>query len=120
MSKRTALLALGLIALALLEAKLLLPIYVPSSRQARERIIQQDLITMRVVISQYTLDMQKRPHSLDDLIVAGYLKDLPTEPKTRRNDTWILECSKDPKTPGIVGIDATSGNVAGARTHRCD
>jgi type II secretory pathway pseudopilin PulG len=66
MLKRTALVALGLIALVLVAAKLLLPSYVTSPRQAQERVLQQDLYAMRAVIRQYTLDKQQRPHSLDD------------------------------------------------------
>jgi general secretion pathway protein G len=118
--KKAALVALGLIALVLLAAKLLLPSYVTSPRQARERIIQQDLLTMRAIIGRYTLDMRKRPHALHDLVVAGYLRDVPTDPTTGRKDTWIVECSKDLRAPGIVGIDATSGTIGSTRTLRCD
>jgi type II secretory pathway pseudopilin PulG len=117
MLKKTALVALSLIALVLLAAKLLLPSYVTSPRQAQERVVQQDLYAMRAVIRQYTLDKQQRPHCLDDLIVAGYLKDVPTDPTTKRKDTWIVECSKDPRAPGIVDIGASSGST---RTLRCD
>ena len=120
MLKKTVLVALGLISLVLVAAKLLLPSYVTSPRQAREYKIKQDLLVMRAVIGQYTLDKQQRPHSLDDLIVAGYLRDVPTDPTTGRKDTWIVECSKDLRAPGIVGIDAASGTIAGTRTPRCD
>jgi general secretion pathway protein G len=120
MLKRTALVALGLIALALLAAKLLLPSYVTSPRQARERIIQADLLTMRAVISQYTLDKQRRLHSLDDLVVAGYLRDVPLDPTTRRKDTWIVKCSKDPASPGIVGIESAHSSTSNTGTPHCD
>ena len=117
MLKKIALIALGLTALGLVAAQWLLPIYVISPRRARELTIQQNLFQMRSLIGQYTLDRQKRPHSLDDLVVAGYLKDVPIDPTTKRKDTWILECSKDPRTPGIIAIRATSGNMGS--TH-CD
>jgi hypothetical protein len=52
MLKKTALVALGLISLVLLAAKLLLPSYVTSPRQAQERVVQQDLYAMRAVIRQ--------------------------------------------------------------------
>jgi hypothetical protein len=96
------------------------PAYVTSPREARERILRQDLLTMRSIISQYTLDKQKRPRSLDDLVVAGYFKEVPIDPTTKRNDTWILECSKDPKAPGIIAIGATSGGIGRTRTFHCD
>jgi general secretion pathway protein G len=70
----------------------------------------QDLHVMRAIINQYTLDLQKRPKSLDDLVEAGYIKQTPTDPITRRNDTWDLEWSNDPKMPGIINI--RSGSIA--------
>jgi general secretion pathway protein G len=106
--KRAALAALGLIALVLLAAKLLLPNYVTSLPEARERVVRQELVEMRALIGQYTFDLQKRPHSLNDLVVAGYLKDQPIDPTTGRRDTWIVECSKELRTPGIIGITAAS------------
>jgi general secretion pathway protein G len=90
--------------------RLFVPSYVTSLRQARERILQQDLFMMRVTISQYTLDRHKRPLSLDDLVRAGYLKEVPTDPMTRRKDSWVVTCSGDRSFPGIVAIDSGYGN----------
>ena len=120
MLKKTALVALGLIALVLIAAKLLLPSYVTSPRQARERVLRQDLRTMNAVITQYTLDKQLPPHSLDDLVVAGYLKEVPHDPMTGRKDTWVVNCSTDRSQPGIVGIDSGYGNTSNKGTLRCD
>ncbi len=120
MMKKAALVALALIALALLAAEVVVPRYVTSPRQARERVNRQDLLTMRAVIAQYTLDKQKRPHTLDDLVVAAYMKNVPIDPTTRRKDTWIVECSKDPASPGIVGIDSAYGNTSNTGTLHCD
>jgi general secretion pathway protein G len=118
--KKTVLVALGLIALVLVAAKLLLPRYVTSPRQAREYKIKQDLLVVRAVIGQYTLDKQQRPHSLDDLVVTGYLRDVPTDPTTGHKDTWVVECSNDLRAPGIAGIDTASVTVASTKTARCD
>jgi competence protein ComGC len=32
---------------------------------------------MNEITNQYTLDKHKRPQSLDDLVAAGYLKEVP-------------------------------------------
>jgi uncharacterized membrane protein len=45
-----------------------------SVRRARESVLRQDLFMLRSLISQYTLDKQKAPKSLEDLEKAGYLK----------------------------------------------
>ncbi len=120
MIKKTALVALGLIALVLLAAEVIVPRYVTSPQQARERVIRQDLLTMRAVIGQYTLDKQKRPHTLEDLVTAGYLKNVPMDPTSGRTDTWIVECSKDPALPGIADIASAVGGTSNTGTPSCD
>ena len=45
-----------------------LPIYNHSLLRSREAVLRQDLFTLRNLISQYTLDKQKAPQSLDDLV----------------------------------------------------
>lgn len=65
------------------------PNYTNSVKRARESVLRQDLFTMRSVISQYTLDKQKMPQSADDLVQAGYLKQVPTDPITNQaNWNW--------------------------------
>lgn len=59
-----------------------LPIYTQSVVRAHEAVLRNDLFEMRKLISQYTLDKQKGPQSLDDLVQAGYLKELPKDPMT--------------------------------------
>jgi general secretion pathway protein G len=110
MSRKTALVALGFTVLALVAAKSLLPTYVTSPRQARERVL----------ITQYTLDKQFPPHSLDDLVVAGYLKEVPNDPMTGRKDTWVVRCSSNLSRRGIVGIDSGYENTSNKGTLRCD
>src|ERR1035441_172469 len=91
---------------------LFVPSNVTTPRQARELRLQSDLSTMRAIIRQYTLDLQRRPQSLNDLVAAGYIKQTPIDPMTRRNDTWILERTNDPKMPGIVNISSGSGAIS--------
>ncbi len=119
MARKIPLVALGLIVLMLVAAKLLLPSYVTSPRQARERVLRQDLRTMNAVITQYTLDKQLPPHSLDELVVAGYIKEVPNNPMTGRKDTWILKCSSNLSRRGIVGIDSGYKNTSNKGTLRC-
>src|ERR1700690_934776 len=76
------------ISIILILVSVALPAYNQSILRARESVLRQNLFTMRSVISQYTLDKQKAPQSLDDLVSAGYLKQLPTVPMTLRNDSW--------------------------------
>ena len=59
--------------------------------------------------SQYTLDKQKAPQSLDDLVQAGYIKQVPTDPMTGSNSTWTVDqedslMSVDQQDPGISDV----------------
>jgi general secretion pathway protein G len=93
------------------------PAYRQSVLRARESVLRQNLFTLRSVISQYTLDKQKAPQSLDDLVSAGYLKQIPTDPMTTRNDTWAPDnetdeiASLDQQDQGGI-VDVHSGSTA--------
>ena len=78
-----------------------IPAYRESVLRARESVLRQNLFTMRSVISQYTLDKQKAPQALDDLVTGGYLKQIPMDPMTDRNDTWTA----DQETDTIMSLD---------------
>jgi general secretion pathway protein G len=96
------------LAVAVMVVSLLAPTYVENPRTMRERVLQQNLYEFRAIINQYTLDLQKRPQLLNDLVEAGYMKQTPIDPITKRNDTWAVEWSNDPKMPGIVNIRSDS------------
>jgi general secretion pathway protein G len=95
---------------------ILLGIAIPNYRQsivrARESVLKDDLFTMRSVIDQYTLDKQKAPQSLDDLVAAGYLKTIPKDPMTNTTE-WTVQqedslMAVDQQEPGIVDVHSTS------------
>jgi general secretion pathway protein G len=77
------------ISIILILISVAVPAYQQSVTRARESVLRQNLFTLRSVISQYTLDKQKAPQALDDLISAGYLKQLPKDPITGQSDTWV-------------------------------
>jgi general secretion pathway protein G len=58
-------------------------------QKVREDLLRQDLFAMRSVADQYVMDKGNRPRSLDDLVTAGYLKEVTADPMTGRNDTWV-------------------------------
>src|SRR5580704_10224766 len=89
------------ISVILILVSVALPAYNQSIWRARESVLRQNLFTIRSVISQYTLDKQKAPKSLEDLISAGYLKQLPKDPMTGTNDSWAV----DEDTDTILTLD---------------
>jgi general secretion pathway protein G len=70
-------------------AAIAIPAYTTNIKHAREAVLKEDLHIMRQAIDSYTVDKQKAPQSLDDLIQSGYLKVMPIDPFTHRSDTWM-------------------------------
>ena len=67
---------------------LAVPRYTSSVKQAKEAVLKEDLHVLRGAIDAYTVDKQKAPQSLDDLVSAGYLKSIPEDPFTHKSDSW--------------------------------
>jgi general secretion pathway protein G len=104
------------ISVILILVSVALPAYNQSIWRARESVLKQNLFAIRSVISQYTLDKQKAPQSLEDLVTGGYFKQIPNDPMTSRNDSWTVEeetdtiMTADQQEPGIY--DVHSGSTA--------
>lgn len=69
-------------------AAIAIPSYVSSIKSAREAVLKEDLHVMREAIDSYTMDKDKAPQNLDDLVQAGYLTAIPKDPMTQSADTW--------------------------------
>jgi general secretion pathway protein G len=90
--------------------------YERSVLRAREATLKQDLFVMRQAIQQYTLDKQAAPSSLDDLVQAQYLQQIPTDPITRTKN-WHLDMENVLLTPeqsstGLTDVHSTSETVS--------
>ena len=85
------------------------PRYQQSVLHAREAALKQDLFTLRQAIDEFTLDKQRAPQSLDDLVQAGYLRVVPKDPITDSAETWQVVqedvlLSVDQTQPGISDV----------------
>jgi general secretion pathway protein G len=104
------------ISLILILVSVSIPAYNQSILRAKESVLKQNLFQLRSLISQYTLDKQKAPQSLDDLVSAGYIKQLPVDPMTASSSSWTVEqeedtiSSPDQQESGIS--DVHSGSTA--------
>lgn len=70
-------------------AAIAIPSYLASVKAAREAVLKEDLHVIRAAIDSYTMDKSKAPQALDDLVTSGYLREIPKDPMTRANDTWV-------------------------------
>ena len=105
------------ISMILILVSISIPAYNQSILRAKESVLKQDLFQLRSLISQYTLDKQKAPQSLDDLVQAGYIKQIPLDPMTGTNSSWTVDqedslMSVDQQDPGIFDVHSASSGVA--------
>jgi len=90
--------------------------YERSITRSKEAVLRQDLFTLRQAIDQFTLDKQRAPTSLDELISADYLRALPVDPMTNRKD-WQTQyedvvLSADQTGTGISDVHSASNQVS--------
>ena len=83
-----------------------IPMYLKAIKRANEAVLKTDLQTMRTAIDSYTVDKEKAPQGLDDLVQAGYLKSIPVDPITKHNDTWITG-----QSDSQMDINETQGGI---------
>lgn len=97
---------------------IVIPTYSRSVTAARERALRTDLQTLRQAIWRYTIDKQKGPQSLDDLVTAKYIPQIPVDPMTHETNWEVIEdktlLSANQEDPGITDVhsasDATSSD----------
>jgi general secretion pathway protein G len=107
-----ALITVGLIVLVLL----VLGRTEPGVRRTREKTFRMDLRVMREAIDKYTLDKQKPPQSLQELVDANYFRVIPVDPITQRAD-WVgifgeYVTSSGRKITGLRDVHSNSSGVA--------
>ena len=102
-------------------ASISIPMYRASVRNAKETVLRDDLRVLRQVIDQYTADKKKAPQSLQDLVDAYYLRQLPVDPITNSNSTWVpvtdtSVSSPDQTDAGITDVHSGATGVSSEGT----
>src|SRR5690242_10066910 len=103
------------ISIIIILAAVALPQYQKTIMHARETVLRDDLFRMRSLIDQYAADKGKLPASLEDLVSAGYMREIPVDPITDQKD-WAPVTGTDPyssdDTGGLTDIHSSSGEVS--------
>jgi general secretion pathway protein G len=94
-----------------------LPIYQKSIVRAKESVLRNNLFTLRTMIDEYTIDKQKAPETLQDLVSESYLRQVPRDPITGSDQTWKLIMEDTPigggnNPPGIFDVRSGSDKTA--------
>jgi len=103
------------ISIIIILAAVALPQYQKTIMHARESVLRNDLFTMRSLIDQYSADKGKLPQALEDLVAAGYMRELPTDPITDSKE-WTIDTGEDPYSTeggsGIINVHSTSSDIS--------
>ncbi len=94
-----------------------LPIYTKSLVRAKESVLRNNLFTIRNMIDEYTIDKQKAPESLQELVSEGYLRQVPQDPLTGSDSTWRVIMEDTPvggsnNPPGIFDVKSGSDKTS--------
>jgi general secretion pathway protein G len=94
-----------------------LPIYSKSITRAKESVLRNNLFTLRSMIDEYTVDKQKAPESLQDLVSEGYLRQVPQDPMTGSDQSWRVIMEDTPvgganSAPGVFDVRSGSDKTA--------
>ncbi len=104
------------ISILLILMSIAIPVYNQHVIRARESVLRQNLFTLRSVIDQYTLDKQKAPQSLEDIVQAGYLKQIPKDPMTSEPNWEVVQedilQAVDQQEPGISDVHSASSGTS--------
>lgn len=100
----------------LILASFAVPAYNQQVIKAREAVLHANLNSLNNLIQQYTLDKQKAPQSLDDLVAAGYVHEVPVDPMTHlpnwETEPEDLATAADPQEPGISRVHSAATGSA--------
>ena len=103
------------ISVIIILAAVALPQYQKTIMHARETVLKDDLFKFRSIIDQYAADKGKLPQSLDDLVTAGYMRQLPKDPITDNKD-WNIVTGDDPYSTeggtGVTDVHSSSSEVS--------
>lgn len=101
-------------------AAIAIPMYQSVVLRAKEAVLRDTLHTLRELIDAYTADKKAAPQVLQDLVDEGYLREIPEDPITESNTTWVTEFGEimipGQVTTGIVDVHSGSGDVSSERT----
>lgn len=98
-------------------ASIAIPMYQAVILRSKEAVLKENLHTLRSVIDQYTADKKTAPQALEDLVSAGYLRQVPEDPITESSTTWQTEFGDTALVPdqmdtGIVDVHSGSTGVS--------
>ena len=75
--------------------------------KTKESVLREDLYNLRSTIDQFYADQGKYPDSLDDLKAKNYLRGIPKDPFTKKDD-WVTVAPPTDTTSATSGSSSSS------------
>lgn len=69
---------------------LAVPRYFGSIQRSKEAVLVHNLQAMRTAIDRFHADKGRLPDSLDELVDRRYLRNVPVDPLTESDTTWVV------------------------------
>ena len=92
------------ISIIIILAAITLPQYQKTIMHTREAVLRDDLRNMRSLIDQFAADKGRLPQSLDEIVSAGYMREIPVDPFTGKKE-WQQDMGDDPNSlEGQTGL----------------
>jgi general secretion pathway protein G len=92
-------------------ASLVAPRYLDRVDVARETVLKQDLVGLRLAIDQFFRDQARYPDTLEELVERRYIRAIPADPVTGRVDTWLIVPPKE-SAKGVFDVHSGAGGRA--------
>lgn len=89
-------------------AAIAVPNYQWSVIKAREAVLRETLYNFRQTLDQYYADQGKYPDTLEDLKSKNYMRDIPKDPFTNNNSSWV---TVDPPPQSSSGSGSSSSDI---------
>ena len=107
------------ISIIVILATVALPQYQKATLHARETVLRDNLFQMNKLVDQYAADKGKLPQSLEELVSAGYLREIPVDPITGEPN-WAIETGEDVNSreggSGIMRVRSASSETSSEGT----
>lgn len=111
------------ISIIIILVMVVLPQYNKVVLHASETQLRTNLFEMRKLLDQYAADKGKMAQTLDELVSAGYLRDIPDDPMTDEPN-WVLVMGEDPNASdggqGISDVCSASPDTSSEGTPYSD
>jgi len=89
-------------------ATLAIPRYYNQIDGSKETVLRHNLKQTRETIDHFYGDMGRYPESLQELVERRYLAELPIDPMTESDKTWVIEAPPDGYKGNVYNLHSGS------------